>query len=105
MDESLNSGQINIRNHRAKSQLDWEKVRRIRQRYWGRENLDGDVTQEDLAREFRVSIMTISDIVNYRTWQEVDEFAPGWLAEVVARKRVRRVRITQILISPLIISS
>lgn len=47
------------------SKLDWNKVREIRILY-----SKGGVTQSDLGEEYGVTKVTISDIVNNKTWIE-----------------------------------
>ena len=49
------------RNHMAL--LTWEEVRAIRARY-----TTGNVTQQELAKEYGVSRPSISNVVNRRTW-------------------------------------
>lgn len=45
------------------AKLDWSKVEEIRLRY-----KRGSISQQVLANEYEVSLMTVNDIVNYRKW-------------------------------------
>lgn len=58
-------GTTNRGEQSGTARLTWKQVSAIRSRY-----IDGNVTQQQLANEHGVHVMTINDIIHHRTWQE-----------------------------------
>lgn len=63
--DKVRHGTSNRGERSGASVLTWPQVHAIRSRY-----IDGNVTQQQLATEHGVHIMTINDIIHHRTWQE-----------------------------------
>lgn len=79
---SKDRGKFGERHHGAK--LTWEKVADIRSR------VAAGAKQSDLAAEYGVGPMTISQVVNRITWRTREERVSVMLNEVIAARRGRK---------------